>query len=145
MTRSPNETESDQIAAGAGGPVERRATTMHCCMRARTPAVEPFCHHLLVVDLPALPPERRAAAVAFTAARARTLPTPMRVGVGLVAAVVGPPAGSSDSVASPGCWRHRPLPVVGDYVRLLRSLCYAYVWETWPDTAPTARRLRPRE
>jgi hypothetical protein len=29
----------------------------------------------------------------------------------------------------------RPLPVVGDYVRLVRSLTYAYVWETWPATA----------
>ena len=29
----------------------------------------------------------------------------------------------------------RPLPVVGDYVRSVRSLCYTYVWETWPATA----------
>jgi hypothetical protein len=123
------------MAAGGDGPVERRATTLHCCMRARTPAVEPFCHHLLVVDLPALPPERRAATVGFAASRARTLPTPMRIGVGLVAGVVG----TAGAVAGPGpvarLLARRPLPVVGDYVRLLRSLCFAYVWETWPDTA----------
>ena len=28
----------------------------------------------------------------------------------------------------------RPLPVAGEYARLVRSLTYAYVWETWPDT-----------
>ena len=104
-------------------------------MRARNPAVEPFCHHLLVVDLPALPPERRAAAVGFTAARAGTLPTPMRIGVGMVAAMVA----AACRVAGHGrvvrLLAHRPLPIVGDYVRMLRSLCFAYVWETWPDTA----------
>ena len=29
----------------------------------------------------------------------------------------------------------RPLPVAGEYVRLMRSLTYAYIWETWPDTS----------
>jgi len=123
------------MASGAGGPVARRATTLHCCMRARNPAVEPFCHHLLVVDLPALPPERRAAAVGFTSARAGTLPTPMRIGVGMVAAMVE----TAGRVAGHGrvarLLAHRPLPIVGDYVRMLRSLSFAYVWETWPDTA----------
>ena len=30
----------------------------------------------------------------------------------------------------------RPVPVLGDYVRLLRTLAYTYVWERWPDTDP---------
>ena len=30
-----------------------------------------------------------------------------------------------------------PLPLLGEYVRLIRSLGYAYVWETWPQTRPT--------
>ena len=30
-----------------------------------------------------------------------------------------------------------PLPLFGEYVRLIRSLGYAYVWETWPDTLPS--------
>ena len=116
-------------------------------MRARNPAVEPFCHHLLVVDLPALPPERRAAAVGFTAARASTLPTPMRIGVGLVAAVGGGGAAvSPDTVASPGCWPRRPLPLVGEYVRL-RAL--ARLTPTsgrrGPTPPPTARGPRARE
>ena len=39
--------------------------------------------------------------------------------------------------------------MLGEYVRLVRSLAYAYVWETWPDTAPDGapmtqrRRRRP--
>ena len=28
-----------------------------------------------------------------------------------------------------------PLPLLSEYPRLVRSLGYAYVWETWPDTA----------
>ncbi len=31
----------------------------------------------------------------------------------------------------------RPLPVLGEYPRLIRSLGYTYVWEHWPDTRPT--------
>ncbi|MEO7371261.1 MAG: hypothetical protein ABIZ69_10370, partial [Ilumatobacteraceae bacterium] len=28
----------------------------------------------------------------------------------------------------------RPVPVLAEYPRLIRSLGYAYVWERWPDT-----------
>ncbi len=38
-----------------------------------------------------------------------------------------------------GALAGHPLPVVGEYVRLLRSLAYAYVWDTWPDTSVTGR------
>ncbi len=31
----------------------------------------------------------------------------------------------------------RPVPVLGEYPRLIRSLGYAYVWEHWPDTRPS--------
>ncbi len=105
-------------------------------MSARTPAVEPFCHHLLVVDLPALPPERRAATVAFAVDRAAGLPTPMRVGVGAVAAVVNVAGRVVGFGRVTRVLARRSLPVLGEYVRLLRSLSYAFVWETWPDTAP---------
>jgi hypothetical protein len=30
-----------------------------------------------------------------------------------------------------------PLPFVGEYPRLMRSLGFAYVWEHWPTTTPT--------
>ena len=32
--------------------------------------------------------------------------------------------------------RGRGLPVLSEYVRLARSLGYAYVWEHWPDSGP---------
>jgi hypothetical protein len=33
-----------------------------------------------------------------------------------------------------------PLPFVGEYPRLTRSLGFAYVWEHWPSTTPTGAR-----
>jgi hypothetical protein len=97
--------------------------------------VEEFGERLLTVDLPALPAERRAAAAAFAGQRAAMLPSPMLLGVTVV--------GSGVSVAGRLLGRGRvarvlarcPLPVVGDYPRLVRALTYAYVWETWPSTA----------
>ena len=65
------------------------------------------------------------------------LPSPMRIGVGVVAVAV---AGAGRLVGGGRVVRllaARPLPVLGEYVRLVRSLGYAYVWETWPATTPT--------
>ena len=31
----------------------------------------------------------------------------------------------------------KPLPFLAEYPRLVRSLGYAFIWETWPDTQPT--------
>ena len=101
-----------------------------------TRLVEQFADRLLAVDLPALTPERRAKAVSFTGGRIATLPSPMRFGLTIVAFVV---AGGARLVGLARVARllaGRPLPVVGDYVRLVRSLAYTYVWETWPSTGP---------
>lgn len=95
-----------------------------------------FGAELLVHDLPALPDERRAETVAFIERRLPQLPGPLSAGVAVVAstiALLGRLIGyrrTVDLVAD------RPLLVVRDYVRLLRSLSYAFVWETWPDTQP---------
>jgi hypothetical protein len=97
--------------------------------------VEEFSKRLLSVDLPALPPERRAEAAAFARRRAEMLPSPMLVGVSVVAVVVagaGRLAGR-DRVAR--VLARCPLPILGEYPRLVRALTYAYVWETWPSTA----------
>ncbi len=95
-----------------------------------------FSDHLVAHDLPGLPDCQRREVVAFTGRRISALPSPMRLGVGLVAVathglglLVGP-------VRLTTVVARRPLPVLGEYVRLVRSLAYAYVWETWPDTAP---------
>lgn len=96
-----------------------------------------FCDHLVAHDLPALPVDRRHDVVAFAGRRIADLPSPMRVGVGTVAvgvAVICRFAGPERVV----CFlARRPLPLFGEYVRLVRSLAFAYIWETWPATEPS--------
>ena len=99
--------------------------------------VAAFCDGLVLHDLPDLPESRRAEVVAFAGRRIAAMPGPMRLGVGVV------------SVAVDACGRvvgrrrltmylaRHPLPVAGEYVRLVRSLVVARVWDTWPDTSPT--------
>lgn len=98
------------------------------------PLVGPFADRLLRLDLPRLDDDRRAEAVAFAARRIDNLPSVMRLGVMVLAAffrlIVVLPA-STTLVA---LIARAPIPLVGEYVRLIRSLGYAYVWETWPDT-----------
>ncbi|MET0460802.1 MAG: hypothetical protein ABW195_16240 [Ilumatobacteraceae bacterium] len=93
-----------------------------------------FCDQLVAHDLPDLPTDRRAEVVAFTIRRIDGLPSPMRLGVGLVATSVGGLGTVLGLHRVVGVLATRPLPLLGEYVRLVRSLVYAYVWETWPDT-----------
>jgi hypothetical protein len=98
--------------------------------------VRPFAEQLLLVDLPGLSDAQREEVTAFTVGRVDDLPSVLRVGVTCVAVpmriVVAMPR--SDRVLS---WliRH-PLPVLGEYVRMVRSLAYTYVWERWPHALP---------
>jgi hypothetical protein len=97
--------------------------------------VEEFTDRLVAIDLPNLPAERRLEVCAFSGRRFDGLPSPVRAGVSIVAVAV---AGAGRLVGGVRLVRflaHHPLPVVGDYVRLVRSLTAAYVWETWPSTA----------
>jgi hypothetical protein len=104
-------------------------------------SVAEFADHLVVHDLPGLPDERRAETVAFASRRIAHLPSPMKVGVTAVAtvvAVLGRVVGGGRLAAFLA--RH-PLPLFGEYVRLVRSLTFAYVWDTWPATDPSGRPL----
>jgi hypothetical protein len=98
--------------------------------------VDPFTRRLLAVDLPGLTDEQVEAVTDFTIERVDDLPSVLRIGVTCIAApmrlVVVMPA--ADTMMA---WliRH-PLPLIGEYVRMIRSLAYTYVWEHWPDTAP---------
>ena len=100
------------------------------------PLVGPFAERLLTLDLPELPVERRDDAVRFVTRRGDALPSVMRLGVLVLAALF------RVAVAVPGrdAFVHfvarTALPLAGEYVRLVRSLAYAFVWETWPDTRP---------
>jgi len=102
--------------------------------------VAPYADALLARDLPALDPTRRAETVDFVALRVSTLPTPMLVGVSIV-------AWAFDLLLRLGSRRtfislstRVPIPFVSEYPRLIRSLAFAYVWERWPDTRPDGGR-----
>ncbi len=107
-------------------------------MRPVPPAlvVGPFADRLLALDLPDLPTDRREQAVEFVARRVDGLPSIMHLGVMILG------AGFRLALALTGDRVVRlasrlSLPLLGEYVRMIRSLGYAYVWETWPDTSPT--------
>jgi hypothetical protein len=94
----------------------------------------PFADALIAHDLPALPVDRRRASIEFALARVGVMPGPMRSGVILIAVAIRLAvalAGAEPVVRATATSR---LPLVAEYVRLHRSLVYAYVWETWPAT-----------
>jgi hypothetical protein len=103
--------------------------------------VAEFCEQVVASDLPDLPPDRRDVTVAFATRRIAGLPSPMKVAVGLVAVVVGGLGRVVGTRRLVGLLASRPLPIAGEYVRLVRSLTYAFVWETWPDTTRSGRPL----
>jgi hypothetical protein len=94
-----------------------------------------FADALIAHDLPGLPPARRERSVRFVVGRIAVMPGPTRLGVHVIAVAVATvlivlgPARTARLLAP------LTLPLLGEYVRLHRSLVYAYVWETWPDTA----------
>jgi len=105
---------------------------------ARPPArlIAEFSDQVIAADLPALPADRRAEVVAFAGRRIAGLPSPMMLGVGIVAVAVGCLGRVVGLRRLTALLARRPVPLFGDYVRLVRSLSFAYVWETWPSTAP---------
>lgn len=93
-----------------------------------------FADGLLSDELPLLSDERRRAAIEFIGRRVHVLPSLTRFGVLLIARVVdlvGIVIGQSNvrRVVTT-----LPIPLLAEYPRLVRSLGFAYVWETWPDT-----------
>jgi hypothetical protein len=100
------------------------------------PLVGPFADRLLALDLPLLDDQRRDQVVAFTARRVDGMPSVMRIGVVTIAALVRIVMAAPGGHRVVGVLARRPLPLVGEYARLVRSLGYAYIWETWPDTLP---------
>lgn len=109
---------------------------LHLPTRPSARATAAFSDQVIATELPRLPAARRAEVVAFCVRRISGLPSPMGLGVTIVASTVagvGRVIGLSRLVRVLGRF---PLPVVGEYLRLVRSLSWAYVWETWPSTAP---------
>jgi len=101
-----------------------------------------FADGLLETDLPLLTDERRHETVEFIGRRIRVLPSITRFGVlaiGVVVDVLGLVVGRP---AARRFVTTVPLPLVSEYPRLVRSLGYAYIWETWPDTNVDGGRPR---
>ncbi len=101
------------------------------------PVIRSFAERLLQADLPDLPSANRALAVNFVAHRVDHLPSFTRFGVivlaGFFRSLLALPAGFTVAKAM----IKLPLPLVAEYPRLIRSLAFAYVWETWPTTTAT--------
>lgn len=96
-----------------------------------------FADSLLASELPDLPDERRVDAVAFVCRRAIEVPTPLRLGVMTlsVGAALGQRVAGVERTTA--FLRATSLPFVGELARMVRSLGFAFVWETWPATSPT--------
>ena len=102
-----------------------------------SPPVGRFADALLSIDLPDLAPDRRATAVDFIEQRVTVLPSFTRFGVVIIAFTldaVSRIVGLRRVIAFVGS---KPLPLLAEYPRLIRSLAYAFVWETWPATTST--------
>jgi len=104
-------------------------------------SIADFADQLVLHDLPGLPDDRRAETVAFAGRRIAHLPSPMKVGVTAVAALVAILGKLVGGARLAALLSRHPVPLFGEYVRLVRSLTYAYVWDTWPHTDPTGRPL----
>lgn len=99
-----------------------------------------FADQLLERELPDLPSDRRFDTVAFICRRAQQVPTPLRVGiVGLsLGTGIGQRLVGDDAMVR--FLRSTRLPFVAELARMVRSLGFAFVWETWPDTTPLGAR-----
>ena len=96
-----------------------------------------FAERLLVLELPDLPPDRLRITVEFVCRRARQIPGPLRAGVVVLAVTTELAGRVADPDRAMAFLRATELPLVGELARLVRSLAFAFVWETWPDTSPT--------
>lgn len=96
-----------------------------------------FAECLLVLELPDLPVDRLAVTVEFVCRRAEQVPGPLRAGVTVLAVATGVAERAVDPDRVVGFMRATELPLVGELARMVRSLAFAFVWETWPDTSPT--------
>jgi hypothetical protein len=75
--------------------------------------------------------------VSFVCRRAKQTPGPLRTGVVLLAGVAGLAERVVDADRVTDFLRTTSLPLVGELGRLVRSLAFAFVWETWPSTDPS--------
>lgn len=96
-----------------------------------------FADDVISRELPDLPIDRRAATVAFVCRRAHEVPTPLRIGVTVLALAAGLARRLLGADRTTAFLQRTSLPFVGELARMVRSLGFAFIWETWPATTPT--------
>lgn len=96
-----------------------------------------FADRLLVRELPDLPDARRRETVVFVCRRTRQVPTPLWLGIGALSVGVAVSFRTLGATRTTTALQSTSVPLVGELARMVRSLGFAYVWETWPDTEPT--------
>lgn len=96
-----------------------------------------FSRRLLTAELPDLPSARLDETVRFVCRRAARTPDPLRVGVSAMAGLAGVGERLTGAEGTATFLRTTSLPLVGELARMVRSLAFAFVWETWPATGPT--------
>ncbi len=106
-------------------------------------ALGQFANSLLTIELPDLPEAARADTVAFVCRRANQMPSPLRVGLVLVCTAVGVAQRVSGLERTTRFLQRSKLPLLGELPRMVRSLGFAFIWETWPDAAPTGAISSP--
>ncbi len=94
-----------------------------------------FADDLLKSELPELPDDRRADTVTFVCRRAAQVPTPLRLGILALAVGVGVSQRFVGRDRTTAFLHSTSLPFVGELARLVRSLGFAHVWESWPATS----------
>ena len=107
---------------------------------AFTSPVGCFADSLLARDLPALDDARRHEAVDFIERRVEVLPSVTRLGVVIISSAVDLVRRVGGTERMLDLATGLALPLLSEYPRLVRSLGYTYVWETWPDTGPDGGR-----
>ena len=101
---------------------------------SRPSPVERFAAALLSSDLPGLPGNHLEQTVKFIERRVIDLPSITRLGVRVIGRAVDVSGAVFGRQRTLAVVTARPLPLLADYPRLVRSLGYAYIWETWPST-----------
>jgi hypothetical protein len=96
-----------------------------------------FADRLLALELPDLPPDRRQQAVDFACGRATQVPSPLKLGIGTLSVFVGLAQRTVGTDRTTSFLQRTSLPFVGELSRMVRSLAFAFIWETWPATSPT--------
>jgi hypothetical protein len=96
-----------------------------------------FADRLLTIELPDLPHPAHADAVAFVCRRANQMPSPLRIGLVLVCTGVALGQRVAGIDRTTRFLEGSQLPLLGELPRMVRSLAFAYIWETWPDTSPS--------